>query len=327
MFVAAPGHDLVVGDFSNIEGRVLAWLADERWKCDAFCAFDAGHGPDIYALTYAKSFGITPEAVMENKKHGDGKMRQVGKVQELASGYGGGVGAYTNMCRSAGIDPIPDDATLDAWKTSWRDAHPATKQFWRDLENAAIYAVEHPGQVAGAGRYIKFRKAGSFLWCQLPNGRCLCYPYPRVAMREVPWTVREWRRCESREEAMFLYDEIHDFKDGLYLVDVPAEKPALIFKGVDAVSKKWCDQQTYGGSLAENVTQAVARDLLAEALLRLEAAGYPVVLHVHDEAVAEVPEGFGSVDEFESIMAAVPAWAAGCPIAVEGWRGKRYRKG
>ena len=166
------------------------------------------------------------------------------------------------------------------------------------MENAAIRATLDKGEVKRVGK-IMFKVAGSFLWCRLPSGRSLCYPYPRVAEVEVPWTN----------------------KDG-----TPATKPALFHWGVDSVTKQWKEDSTYGGMLAENVTQAVARDILASALLRLEQHGYNPVLHVHDEVVCEVPKDRGSVEEVETLMAEAPEWAKGLPIAVEGWRGPRYRK-
>jgi DNA polymerase len=95
---------------------------------------------------------------------------------------------------------------------------------------------------------------------------------------------------------------------------------------VDSLTRKWVRTHTYGGKLVENIVQAVARDMLAEAMFRVEEAGYKIVMHVHDEILSEVPEGFGSVKEFEDIMAIPPKWAEDCPIGVEGWRGKRYRK-
>jgi DNA polymerase len=102
--IAPKGRKLVIADLSNIEGRTLAWLAGEEWKLQAFRDFDAGIGHDLYALAYAQAFGVSPEAVMDNKDYGDGSWRQIGKVMELALGYEGGVGAFLTFAAAYGID-------------------------------------------------------------------------------------------------------------------------------------------------------------------------------------------------------------------------------
>jgi DNA polymerase len=289
MLVAQEGHDFIAADFANIEGRVLAWLAGEDWKIQAFKDYDAGTGPDLYKLAYAKAYRLQPADVTKDQ-------RQVGKVMELALGYQGGVGAFQQMARGYGVRI--DDTQADEIKVKWREAHPKIKKFWYDLEDAAIGAVSSPGTTTRAGK-IMFKQNGSFLWCRLPSGRCLCYPYPKVIEKKMPWTDYEGR-------------------------DV--FKPALQYHGVDAVTKVWGEQDSYGGRTCENVTQAVARDILAAALLRLEQHGYNVCMHIHDECVCEVPKGWGSVDEMCQVMSERPSWAPDMPIAVEGWRGSRYRK-
>lgn len=292
LLIADDGKDLISADFSNIEGRVLAWLAGEHWKLEAFRQYDEGTGPDLYIASYAKAFGVPIKSVTPDQR------QDVGKVMELAFGYGGGVGAWRNFDPS---DRFTDEQ-VDQTKRNWRDGHPAIAQFWRDLEDAALTAVRKPGTVQTAGHMsrIKYRVAGSFLWCQLPSGRCLSYAFPKIKKKLMPWTDDN---------------------------DEPVYKDAIHFMSVDSMTRKWGPDDTYGGKLAENVTQAVARDLLAEAMLRVDPLGYEVVMHVHDEIVAEIPEGFGDLAEFEQLMSILPPWAAGCPVSAAGWRGKRYRKG
>lgn len=311
---AAPGHHLIASDFANIEGRVLAWLAGEAWKVEAFRAFDAGTGPDLYKLAYAKTFDIAVDDVTKPQ-------RQIGKVEELAFGYQGGIGAFLQFARAYGIPMLPDDDVIEFVK-GWRAGHPEITKFWRNLETAAVQAVAEDGNVfqAGAeGRQIRYKKSGSFLWCRLPSGGVLCYPYPTL------------------KDAAFMRDKdtkrVHPI--GVSQIDFYERqghetwtKPQLSFMGQDARTKAWSRQLTYGGSLAENVTQAVSRDILAAAIMRLERHGFPVVLHVHDEVVVEVPEDApaDTAAQVDALMVAPEPWMTGLPIVAKGWRGVRYRK-
>ena len=285
MICAAPGHELMAADFANIEGRVLAWLAGEQWKLDAFTAYDQKKGPDIYKLGYAKSFRIPVEEVTKDQ-------RFIGKVQELALGYQGGVGAFQTMARGYGV--VVSDTLADEIKTAWREAHPNIVKYWYSLEDSAKHAVMNPGYYFDS-KGVTFLVKGSFLFCKLPSGRVLTYPYPKLKPIMTPWG-------EDKEQVHYM--------------------------SVDGKTKKWQETHTYGGKLAENVTQAVSRDILADAMLRVEAHGYPIVMHVHDEIVCEVLTCGPNMDLplFEKCVAHVPAWASGLPIAVEGWRGVRYRK-
>jgi DNA polymerase bacteriophage-type len=216
------------------------------------------------------------------------QQRQVGKVMELALGFAGGIGAFQNMAANYGVE-ISDQAA-DVLKRRWRAAHPRTVTFWHRLNKAAIAAVWTPGKVTTAGK-IQFRRDGGYLFCRLPSSRRISYPFPRL----IEGKFGDW---------------------------------SLSFK--DNAGGKWVDCRfghgTYGGAIAENVTQAVARDILAEALWRLERAGYPVTLHVHDEVVCELPIGSGSTEEFKAIVETLPRWAEGLPVAAEPWEGFRYSK-
>lgn len=214
--IAPEGRKLVIADLSNIEGRTLAWLAGEEWKLQAFRDFDAGIGHDLYALAYAKAFGVSPEAVMDNKEFGDGSWRQIGKVMELALGYEGGVGAFLTFAAVYGIDleamadqaaaAIPKDVwgeargmlewtkkkkrstyglsdrawlVCESFKRLWRYAHPETAAFWKELDETVRQAIGSPG-VTLPCRRLKIRRDGSWLRIALPSGRALCYPAPKI---------------------------------------------------------------------------------------------------------------------------------------------------
>ena len=314
--VAPPGSKLVVADLSNIEGRVQSWLANEEWKLKAFRDFDAKTGPDLYKLAYSKSFGIKPEAVTDDQ-------RQIGKVQELALGYEGGVGAFATFAGAYGInlDNLADKVLLDAptdavakadgflvWfkkdkksryglsddafvacdvlKRMWRDAHPNIANYWAALKDLAIKALVNRGNTFNE-LGLKVRASKNWLVLGLPSGRALCYPAPKV-------------------------------EDG----------NKITYMGIDQYTRKWTRISTHGGKLFENLCQAVARDIMAANMPLIEAAGYQIVLSVHDEIIAEAPdEPQYNAKHLASLLAANPSWAPDIPLAAAGFETYRYKKG
>lgn len=323
LIIAEPGNTLMAADFSAVEARGVAWLAGQQDVLDAFAA-----GADIYCQ---EASGIYRREITKKDKD----ERQVGKIGILAFGYGGGIGAGATFARAYRIDLLPlfnalkptftedekdtaernymlyKDRTpaplepkpagvLDIIKQRWRAKNWAIVDYWKTLNHAAIGAVLEPGTTHRA-RDVRYKMRGSFLWCLLPSGRALCYPFPEVAWVDTP------------------------FKDDN---GNTVQRPELSYMGMDDRTHAWSRQKTYGGKLAENVTQAICRDLLAEAILRVENAGFETVLHVHDEIVVELCEAEGPqrLKEFEELCAVTPDWAAGMPMAAEAWCGKRYRK-
>jgi DNA polymerase len=297
VLTADHGKKLFVADYSNIEGRVNAWLAGEAWKVKAFEDFDNGIGADLYKLAYSKGFNVPIETI-------DDDMRQRGKVMELSMGYQGGVQAFHAMGKNYGLK-LPD-AEADRLKVAWRDAHPAIVQSWRDLEDGALQAVRQPGNVVSVlGGKIRYVVKGGYLWMILPSGRALCYSKPHIQVKEMPWKDRSGK---------------------------PAVKDCVMFWSWNSDGKKgpvgWHPKSGYGGHWCENAVQAIARDLMCHGMLNVEAAGYEILLTVHDEVISERPDdGSGSVKGFEGLMSELPDWAAGCPVAAAGWGGHRYKKG
>lgn len=172
LMIAPPGHVLVSGDFSNIEGRGNAWLAGEEWKLSAFREFDAGVGPDLYKLAYAKAFGLLPGEVTKDQ-------RQIGKVMELALGYQGGPNAFAKM--AATFNMRFDEDLVKELVTRWREAHPAIRQSWYDYQQAAIDAVLNPGEkFYCAGGRVRYQKIGDTLYCITPARGFIAYAYPEV---------------------------------------------------------------------------------------------------------------------------------------------------
>lgn len=176
---------------------------------------------------------------------------------------------------------------LPALVKMWRNANKAITKFWYDCEDAAMKAIDDTPTVLQYG--LQFYKEKNILFIRLPSGRKLSYLRPRVA-------------------------------EGRY------GNTAIVYEGVDQTKKTWGKQETYGGKLVENIVQAVARDCLATALLRVDAAGYKICMHVHDEVVIEAPEGVGSCEEVDKIMSEPIPWAKGLPLTADSYETKYYRK-
>lgn len=345
--IPEAGHKFVVADYSNVEGRGLAWLAGEDDLIEVFV-----NGVDVYKKLASTVFNVSYDDVTKDQ-------RQIAKAMVLGLGYAGGVGAFVTFAKNLGLDlndmtntlagtfpdhiwaatargyewariqeakrpPRPgekDDRpsyildkkvwrTCDALKRMYREANPAIVQLWRDIEDAAMAAIRNPGKEFTAGpRGVKFSRnvetdnngnkvAGWWLRMTLPSGRVMSYPGVGLSV--------------SKET-----DE-----DGKVSTNV-----RIKYQGENQLTRQWGFQYTYSGKLVENCTQALCRDLLANALLNVEANGYPIVLHVHDEVICEVPDTPEyTVSELERLMCELPDWAEGFPLVAEGQELKRYAK-
>ena len=286
MFMAPEGKELVCADFSAVEGRGLAWLAGQTNKLEAYVG-----GLDAYKVAASGIFKIPYEAVDGG---GKGDQRQIGKTAELACGYGGGYSALLRFgADKLGINEEEGTAIVKAW----REANNKIVEFWYALTRASVDAMRSPGERFYAGKYISFQKRGKFLTMRLPSGRDLYYPFPKLEDVEMPWST------EAK----------------------PAFKK-VVTAMTQNMAKQWVREPLSHVKLSENATQATCRDLLVNAMQNVTAAGYDIVMHIHDEIVAEIDEGKGNLAEFESLMTKLPEWAKGLPLKAEGWIGKRYRK-
>ena len=241
----------------------------------------------IYEMTASQILNIPFDVLIEHKLK-TGQHHPARKKGKVADLASGFQGSLGAYKKSGAHEFMTDEEILSAVKI-WRRANPNIVALWYGLEKAAKVAIQNPGTEQ---RYKSITYYMDFtkkhLYCVLPSKRILTYHHPSIALGK--------------------YGEIIKYKEW--------EK-----------SIGWIDVDTYGGKLTENVTQAVARDILANAIVKCHYAGYSPVLEVYDEIVVEVPENFGSIAELENLMCQLPDWAKGWPIkARDGWRGKRYRK-
>lgn len=339
-FCAEPGSRLLASDYSAIEARGTFWLAGQEDALEVFRG-----GGDIYCYT-AGEFIFFRDVTKDDKFE-----RFVGKQSVLGLGYQMGWPTWIKNNHNYGVEipeeqarslfgdeyemivkvaltkKLPPDAENNLphlvsgkwrplirslrfhrtklWRESiheqafaayvvqaYRSGYSKVPKMWKGIEEAAVSACADLGRTTRFGP-IKFRASHEWLQMRLPSGRCLFYREPRLRDVRTPWG-------ESRKQ--------------------------ITHMSVDGPNRKWRRIGTYGGKLTENAVQALSRDIMAHAMVRLEAAGYPLTMTVHDELVAERGNGEGSLSEFNKIMAEPPKWAKGFPVAVDGWEGYRYRK-
>lgn len=339
--VPTEGRDFMIADYSAIEARIVLWLAN---AISALKVFERGE--DIYCDMATSIYGYEVVKGIHNKQ------RQFGKQAILGLGYGMGFLTFLLTCRRYGIhftkedcirimgvtrlaeyenrirehlcigtinknaaekrqarkvikrlieareaplDIIHELALMKYVVDIYRAKYPEVKQLWQDQEIAAIKALKNRKNEAiiECGK-VSWHMDKDWLCCRLPSNRLMRYKDPAIKISETSWGEK---------------------------------KPALTYMCMSSVMHKWCRTITYGGKLVENVTQAIARDIMAWAMLKLHKDGtYDTIMSVHDEIISEVDENKGSIDEFETLISTIPFWAKGCPITAEAERVNRYKK-
>ena len=289
--IPKKGKKFLVSDWSAIEGRVAPWLCNDRYGEKKLQLYrdDA----PVYEITAAATFRCDIDDVTKDQ-------RQVGKVQELSFQYQGGSGAFLAMARNYGLSATKAEA--EKYKNAWRSGNPWAPMIWADIDRAARLAVRNPGEIYKAGRLRYFSVAdilagGITLFCELPCGRLLTYPDCRFEMRMAPW--------------------------GEEVLALTVLRAAFLPK---AGEKDWPRTSIYGGLLFENAVQGAAASLLRGAVQECgedwgfdDNVALPVVFHVHDELVLEVPDcdvAAASAD-LHDIMNTAPAWAHGLPLKAD----------
>jgi len=300
---AEPRRQIYAGDYTSIEAVILACLAEEDWKIEAF-----RHKEPIYELMAYEMFGLGEEALILARadksafKDKFPKQRQAGKQGELAFGYGGALGAWRTQDPKASSDH--SDEEVIAYCRAWREKHPRIVSFWYDLEHAAARCVT-TGRDTEVGP-IEFRMVENWLSIRLLSSKRLWLWDPQMRI-----SMPHWHDPDTKVECATGECDC-----------VP--RPQLTYMSMK--EGQWRRISGYGGRLCGLVTQAHAREVLMPALLRIDRSGYHVILSVYDEAVSEVPVGFGSVGEYRELMLEPEPWWAEWPIDADVWTGDRYRK-
>lgn len=245
------------------------------------------HGK-IYEASASQMFGVPLELI--KKGNPEYALRQKGKVAELALGYQGSSGALIAM---GALDMGIPETDLPDIVARWREANKRIRDLWYKMDAAAVQVITQGGSVGVNGiivaREFNYAQNTDYMTITLPSGRKLYYTAPQIG-------ENQWGN------------------------------PSISYMGMDQSTKKWKRTETYGGKLVENCVQAIARDCLALSIERLEAAGYQVIFHIHDEVVIESGADSASLDNVVRIMSEPIPWAMDLPLGADGWIGNFFKK-
>lgn len=286
MIIPEPGKVYVSADYAAIEARILFLLAGEEYGLKVF-----RRGQCIYSDTAAEIYKTSYERIYNGYKAEQFEetiMRKMGKDSVLGLGFQMGAPKFVSTCAQNGTEiKLPfAKKVVNIYRTKYAQV----PKLWKGLEKAAIKAMENPG-IVFSYRAIKYKKVKRALLCRLPSGRCLHYPSATLELTTTSW---------GEDKMQIHYKTMED--------------------------GRWVTTNTYGGKLTENAVQAVSRDLMASGMLELDNNDMTPIMSVHDELVAEVPEGEEDLERFSECMCILPDWAKGLPLKAEGWVGYRYRK-
>lgn len=285
-FISEPDHHILDADFANIEARITPWLCDDP-MLDEF-----RRGEDVYITMAASIFGVEPEAVTKEQ-------RFVGKQATLAAQFSVGWRKFQLMCAQYGRNLDDDVCKLAIFK--YRKKRTKIVEAWRLFQDAAVAAIQNPGERFPAGRVsFIYGNFGGFaaLAMRLPSGHNLMYPDPRLAAKTIEAEV------------------IKENEDGeLYTEKVSFETLEIRFYGQLPMSSQWGTVSTYGGKLLENATQAVGGDFMSHGLLCAEKAGFKVFATIHDQALAVFePDKLQTAQAFRQALCTLPEWAKDFPL-------------
>lgn len=329
MFKASKGRKFIGGDFSNIEGRLNAWFANETWKLKAFREYDDGIGPDLYKVMASTIVGKRVDEISKSER------QSVGKTTELACGYQGSVPALVSMCKQYNVNifdisnVIEQTATAQQWDSvsiqydsapnktdlqqkewtalkicvdNWRLKNSSIVQSWWDYQDAAIAAVSSPGSIHSCcNGKVRYHYDGQCLWCVIPSSRMICYVSPRLKETMVEYVDKNTGETKERMKKSVSF---MGYKEG-----------------------RWTELFLYGGLQCENIVSGTARDVMVDKMFAAEHANYPVILTVHDELLTEpLDDPYYNEKVLESIMSVVPDFVKGLPLATKAWEDMRYIK-